>query len=107
MLSEQQLNQINEIMDNFDFHKVYKVMKYLKWMWFNLETKEHYIPDEGTIRKRARNLLKELFERNLYSIGTGGFYAEKTEDYISLKFILTSWEEDNLEHYDTLENLGK
>lgn len=106
MLTEQQLDQIDGIMDNFDFHKVYKVMKYLNWAWFDYKTKEYYIPDEGTIRKHARNLLKELFEKSLYSIATGGFYAEKIEDCISLKFVLTSWEELNSEYYDTLENLG-
>ena len=79
-------DQINEIMDWFNFGKVYETMVALDWKWVN-ET-----PSEGEIRKKARDLLKDLVRtKNCDVIGTGGFEAYRYGSQLGLRFVVSDW----------------
>ena len=92
------METIDDIMDNFDFDKVHETMTLLGWRWVNHDTQAFEIPHVSELRKRARSLMKEALasSRASYRIATGGFQVDKTTEedktYLSLSFVLTSWD---------------
>ena len=90
MLTEKQQEIIDEIMDNFDFEKVHKTMIALNWGWADSDGGLS-IPDLSDIKKSARCRLKTAMEENV-SCASGGFFVEKEDDYISLKFVVAEWD---------------
>ena len=92
MLTEKQQGLIDEIMDNFDFERVHKTMIALNWGWADKDDYELLsIPEMYELKSHARKLLKASMEENM-CIGTGGFFVEKDGDYISLKFVVSEWD---------------
>jgi len=83
-------DQIDEIMDWLDFKRVESVMKELNWRWAS--TKEDRPPIEPEIRAEARRLLRDLVDRKVTALGTGGFYASNDAGKLSLTFEVTRWE---------------
>lgn len=94
--------QINNIMDCFDFDKVHKAMVALDWKW-GMHGGFH-IPAQRELRKRAREILRETFDKleeaedsRSFTIETGGFEARATsydnEDIkLELRFSVSTWE---------------
>lgn len=88
-MTQKQHEAIAEIMDAFDFDKVRRVMDTLEWEWAGVG-----VPDNYTIRSRARDMLTEAIEKQT-RVDTGGFVAEyHPEDggCIRLSFELESWD---------------
>lgn len=90
-------DDIDNIMDNFDFRKVHEVMTMLNWKW-GLSPE---VPTESEIRANARRKMKRAVEEtqrlklNEYSCESGGLRVDVTVDndiFISLSFVLTSWD---------------
>jgi len=92
------METIDDIMDNFDFEKVHEAMNLLGWRWWTQETDSLEIPDIPRLRKVARRLMQDAMGSHMpsYSTGTGGFQVDKTTEegkvYLSLSFVLTSWD---------------
>lgn len=92
------MDEIDDIMDNFDFDRVHDTMEMLGWGWVAPDTGDYGIPEISELRKRARGLMKEAMASSLssYRIATGGFQVDKTteegEVFLSLSFVLTSWD---------------
>jgi hypothetical protein len=82
-----------EIEDNFDWNKVYQTMKLLGWHWQNKG-----IPSISELKKTAYELLKDAVEyskeqgANSATVVAGGFRATCEDGYLSLEFILTSYD---------------
>ena len=91
------METIDDIMDNFDFEKVHEAMTLLGWRWVDHDSKAFEIPEISKLRKRARRLMQDAMGSHMpsYSTGTGGFEVDKEtiegEVYLSLSFVLTSW----------------
>jgi hypothetical protein len=92
-----QVNEIESILDEFDFNRVQTAMKALDWKYYN--SADAY-PSIGELRRMARQLLLEAYVAPVcpeWTTGTGGFevtrymYIGDTKKYISLKFVLTEW----------------
>lgn len=90
MITEKQWASTNEVMDNFDFRRVALVMKHLKWSW-GLAPNAH-VPDESEIRRRVRERMVELYEKDLSCSDTGGFRIERYDGVLKVVFVLTDWE---------------
>lgn len=89
--------KIDEILDNFDFELVHRAMLGMNWTWNSCDC----VPNIADLRKKARELLKELITKDLSEIGTGGLRAEKRGDFLRLTFVVADWEvesENNLEN---------
>lgn len=92
------METIDDIMDNFDFDRVHDTMEMLGWGWVDRDTGDYAIPEISELRKRARGLMKEAMvsRQPSYRIATGGFQVDKTtekgEVFLSLSFVLTSWD---------------
>lgn len=56
----------------FEWNKVYKTMKALDWCW-SMGDGKMGIPNTDTLKQRARQLLREVYDRKSGRIGTGGF----------------------------------
>jgi len=78
-------DQINEIMDWFDFSRVHRTMIAVNWKWIN------EVPTEGEIRKKARELLKQLVQTKCIVVGTGGLEAYQVDGQLGLRFVLCDW----------------
>ena len=88
--------RIKEIISNFDFKLVHSVMEYLKWEWAFTKT-ESGVPTIGDIVIHSQRILTEVLEskeKNI-SITCGGFVAAKNGDTITLRFVISGWEESN------------
>lgn len=79
---------IDEILDEFDFERVQRTMKALDWTWYGSDG----VPTIGEIRRRARELLRELIKDNHRCIASGGLYAYKEDGVVGLRFEVTSYE---------------
>jgi hypothetical protein len=85
-MDAKKLEAIEDVLDYFDFDKVHKVMTCLNWTWHDTEG----VPMVGDLRKRARELLKEVPVGGYRA--TGGFEVRQPEEnYYSLAFVLTDW----------------
>lgn len=82
--------QIDEIMDNFDFERVHKTMVALHWPWGT----PGEVPEPYQIRKKAREMLREIVSSRFAASETGGFRATLDGDVLGLAFIVESWEVD-------------
>ena len=94
---------VDKILDEFDFESVKKTMDALEWVYFDSPDKTISISE---LRKTARKILKEVYDvpdSPIYTIGTGGFEATRymdegsTSKYLSLKFVVSEWSEDESE----------
>lgn len=99
--------EIEDILDEFDFEKVEKTMEALNWHWFDAADG---IPRIGELRKKARYLLTEVYQKAFasdtgveHALGTGGFKARAVKDflpddgfnfkiYMELTFEVASWD---------------
>lgn len=83
---------IENILDHFDFERIYKAMKALDWTWASTDG----VPEVPDLRKKARELLKEVSKRkeDRITIGTGGFEVDKGDGILRLKFVIAEWEEE-------------
>ena len=98
MFKENQLiSDVEKILDEFDFHQVQTAMKALDWKYFDSE--DEY-PSIGELRRMARRLLVAVYTADPcpeWFTGSGGFeatrhmYPDDTKKYLSLKFIVTEW----------------
>jgi hypothetical protein len=79
---------IDEILDEFNFELVHRTMKALDWTWYGSDG----VPTIGEIRRRARELLRELIKDNHRCIASGGLYAYKEDGLVGLRFEVTSYE---------------
>lgn len=80
---------IDDILDEFDFEKVHRVMVALGWQWYDTDG----APSIGDLRRTARSLLKRVVEeKDLRSIGTGGFTAYMENGLLGLRFEVSSYE---------------
>lgn len=92
-------DHIDNMMDEFDFPRVYRVMSYLNWQWFNAEDG---VPTIGEMRRLVRKLMRDAYndciryERDEYTIGTGGFEVSYNHehDFFDVKFVVTEWRTD-------------
>ena len=91
------VNEVEQILDEFDFTRVQTAMKALDWAYF--DSADEY-PSIGELRRMARNLLHKAYEAPEcpeWTTGSGGFEATRhmyigdTKKYLSLKFVLTEW----------------
>ena len=74
---------VREILADFDFAKVHRIMLLLNWQW------RGKTPTIGDLRAEAGRLLRNVIENdNVYSSGTGGLQAFKTDESLELYFIL-------------------
>ncbi len=91
MMKNKHKKAIDKIMDWFDFSKVHRTMVALEWKWASAEDG---IPTEPEIREMARRLMEDSINQKV-SIGTGGFrvHYNKKDDFISLSFVISEWEE--------------
>lgn len=89
--------KIDEILDNFDFEHVHRAMLALNWTWYSTIA----VPSIADLRKKARELLKQLIAKDLSEIGTGGLRAEKRGDFLRLSFVVADW---NVESEHDLED---
>lgn len=64
-------------MDTFEFEDVHKWMETVGWEWGTGNLNELEVPDLYTIRRRARDLLKEAAK--IGYCATGGFTARLDE----------------------------
>lgn len=69
--------QIDDIMDTFEFEDVRNWMKHDGWGWGTGNGDELEVPDLYTIKRSARQRLKEAAETGFSS--TGGFTAQRYE----------------------------
>lgn len=81
---------IDEVMDYFDFEKVQKVMEFLDWKWIDAEGPVQVCD----LRRQARYLLKEIFERDVHTIGSGGLEVSYINDNLKLIFYVGYWSVD-------------
>ena len=90
-MKKKQQKAIDKIMDWFDFSKVHQTMVALNWKWVSAEDG---IPTEPEIRETARRLMEDAIKDKI-SIATGGFrvHYDKKDDFISLSFVISEWEE--------------
>ena len=88
---------IEDLLDEFDFERVRQVMESVNWQW---ATAVDGVPSLGELRKQARSLLEEVYNKNpspFFMVGTGGFEATRTMEigdlnkYLSLKFVVSEW----------------
>jgi hypothetical protein len=86
-------NKIEYIIKNFDFDKVHKTMQALDWKWFD-SCSEDGIPTTGELVLKALELLEEAAKYNEDEaiFATGGFYARKSKDVLSLSFSVSDWD---------------
>ena len=87
--------QITNIIANFDWGKVRKTMVHLNCKWA-YTVSEDRIPTIGDLVLQGTRLLTDLAnskESNL--IATGGLEARKSNDTLSLSFVVTDWEATN------------
>jgi len=101
---------IENILDNFDFDKVRKVMGFLQWEWCDVIEETSSVPSTYKIVCSARDRLEKAYEyaiknKENATLSSGGFeafaqYNKETNevDYLELKFVLTSWDEEI--HYE-------
>ena len=91
MMKNKHKKAIDKIMDWFDFSKVHRTMVALEWKWASAEDG---IPTEPEIRETARKLMEDAIKDKV-SIGTGGFrvHYDKKDDFISLSFVISEWDE--------------
>jgi len=99
VLTEKQQDLVDKVMDNFDFEKVHKCMVGLDWKWFIADSKSSYdrlrVPMLSEIKIEARKLLKRVAVRNETNyIFMGGLEAQYQDDVLSLKFIVSHWDEE-------------
>lgn len=82
---------IDKIMDWFDFSKVHQTMVALNSKWVSAEDG---VPTEPEIREMARKLMEDAINQKV-SIARGGFrvHYDKKDDFISLSFVISEWEE--------------
>lgn len=74
---------VREILANFDFAKVHRIMLLLNWQW------RGKTPTIGDLSAEAGRLLRNvIYNDNVYSSGTGGLQAFKTDESLELYFIL-------------------
>lgn len=97
---------IENILDNFDFDKVRKVMDFLKWEWVDIVGETSSVPSTYRIVCSARDRLEKAYEyaienKENATFSSSGFeafaqYNKETNevDYLELKFVLTSWDEE-------------
>ena len=88
--------KIDEILDNFDFERVHRAMLGMNWTWQSCDC----VPNIADLRRKARELLKQLIESDYAEMGTGGIRVEKRGDFLRLSFVVADWElesENNLE----------
>ena len=74
--------QIDDIMDHFDFGRVRQIMEAVEWKWGG--EGEAAVPHESELRACARKHLRSLVDQDLCYSASGGFYAFKHEDTLSL-----------------------
>lgn len=93
--------EIEDILDHFDFEKVKKAMDALEWKYWDSEGDTVSIPE---LRKKARDLLKAVYNASNsdhWFGGSGGFEAERwmypgdTKKYLFLKFVVAEWTNAN------------
>jgi hypothetical protein len=91
---------VDKILDEFDFEKVKKTMDALEWVYYDSPNKTISIAE---LRRMARMLLDDVYDKPSspeYTIGCGGFEAFRymsagdPTKYLSLKFVVTEWSED-------------
>lgn len=99
-----QLQQlVDSVMKNFDFNKVYQVMQCLNWSWATSKGSTE-VPNVYTIIKFAEgelwHIVNEYYNtKETWTTSCGGFETnicwndDKTECYLSLKFVVTDWSE--------------
>jgi hypothetical protein len=92
---------IKYIIKGFDFEKVHEVMKLLNWTWWHLD----HIPSVEDLIKEATKLLNELYDSEYSYIETGGFKVSKSEDHMSLEFIITDYSSEMLNYGNKYEKL--
>jgi hypothetical protein len=102
-ITNQDHNAVWEILENFNFDKVLQVMQALNWTW-HTESGEYEVPDLQLLRTEARRLLLRAVEwvrdpdrSNAFCLGVGGFEVQAELDeneqvWVSLKFIVTDWD---------------
>lgn len=87
LTDKQKEKLVKDILKNFDFKKVHKIMIQLNWHW------RGKVPTIEDIKYQARKLLENvIYDEHCWGSGTGGFYAQKTEETVTLYFILESSE---------------
>lgn len=85
---ENKEGKIAYILENFDFDKVHNTMTHLNWYWYSCEgTPSHY-----DLIKRAREMLEDVVDRDVYQVATGGFKATNTGNDLKLEFVVTNWD---------------
>lgn len=81
---------INEVLRGFNFKKVHKVMTFLGWKWASLDR----TPRVAELRQQAREMLETVALDHADSdwcfSETGGFRAERRNDFLFLAFYLDS-----------------
>lgn len=110
-----ELELIRDLMDNFDFVKVHRTMEALNWKWAGDVGYE--IPSVMALRRAARSQLstainlaktsditKDISDMP-FTCGSGGFKAiafisndRKKVLHLELNFIVTQWDESNIEN---------
>ena len=89
------------LLENFNFDRVHKAMTATGWTWsFGADEKgnERYgIPDIGTLKRKAYNLLHEVYVKGTGSISTSGFTAGWDGDELYIVFTLCEWSETAFE----------
>lgn len=68
--------KVKYIMDNFDFEKVSRAMIVNNWTWHDEKTS----PTIKVLRKRAEELLMNVYDKREASSASGGFMAYKDKD---------------------------
>lgn len=93
-LEKQKQQAIESIIEEFDFEKVLKTMEFLEWSWIGhkkltleiLINKAYYLLN-GVANEKYDN-------GDCYEFATGGFVARTYCGELSLKFVISSWEEE-------------
>lgn len=80
----------DQIEVNFNWTKVFKAMKSLDWSWY-MSDENYGIPTLETIKKHARKLLYEVWERGAGMSSTGGLIAGWDHGEMYLVFQLEEW----------------
>jgi len=72
---------VEQVLRDFDFEKIKRVMDFLNWKW-----SDGKVPTVTQIFFVARGLLMKVASGECWGTGTGGLYAIRNTEQLSLRF---------------------